>query len=135
MANNNYKKLDQIEVVYQAAGAATGIVVTMEVYDETNTKVDAMSGTMTEIGNKGRYRKSFTPDGDGAWVVLIQDANGGKSVGSYGVGGHNIESLGAAIASSDDKIAAADTKVVTVTEKVDILTAKVDASAAPPMLA
>jgi hypothetical protein len=128
------KKLDPVDVVYQAAGAASGIVVTMEVYDAAGVKNEAMSGTMTEIGNKGRYKKSFTPNTDGGWVVLISDANGGKSVGSYGVGNTNIESLGAAIASSDDKIAAADTKVVTVTDKVDALTAKVDSIPAPPMI-
>jgi hypothetical protein len=125
MGLKNYKKSEVIEVVYQAAGATTGIVVTMDVYDETGSKDVAKSGAMTEIGVTGRYKKAFTPDEEGGWVVLIADANGGRSAGSFSVGTHNIESLGAIVASSDGKVDTANIKLTSVDGKVDTMDGKV----------
>jgi len=155
MGLKNYKNNEVIEVVYQANGAASGIECTMDVYDEAGVKVAAMSGVMAEIGNQGRYKKSFTPDAEGTWIVLTSDANGGKSAASYSVGAYNVDTLGIMVAASDDKVTsmagglgAMDVKVTAVDEKIttvdgktdviggkiDSISARVDIMVAPPMI-
>ncbi len=134
MAQKNYKVGEQIKVLYQAAGAASGINVQMDVYDETGTLDSGQSGLMTEVGTTGRYYKTFTPDERGEWQVLIADANGGKAIKLYSIGDYHVDSVGALVATvdakvdaADDKIEAVDTLVTVVDGKVDILGGKVDA--------
>lgn len=120
MADRAYKQGEQIDIVYQAAGAATGIAVTMDVYDEAGALDAAQSGAMTEIGTTGRYRHSFTPDAEGLWHVQVSDASGGKSVKSYSVGQTNISEIGAT--------------VTTINAKVDDLQDAVEGMVAPPTI-
>jgi len=133
MALKNYKVDEAINVVYQAAGAKTGIVVTMNVYDEAEEIDAGQSGAMTEIGASGRYQKEFTPDANGEWSVQIADAGGGKAVSTYSVGEFNVDSVGAAVATTEAKVDTAvadvgtlDGKVVTLDGKVVTLDGKVD---------
>lgn len=104
MADKAYKLNELIDVVYQAAGGTTGIVVTMDVYDEAGTLDAVQSGAMTEIGSTGRYKKSFTPDAEGLWHVQIGDANSGKAVKSFSVGTTNIAEIGATVATVNAKV-------------------------------
>ena len=155
MALQNYKIDEPIKVVYQAAGAKTGIVVQMDVYDETGAKDVAQSGVMTEIGVTGRYQRSFIPDANGEWSVQIADAAGGKSVASHSVGNYNIHQVGAIATTIDGKVdtidgvvdavasdlSTLDGKVVTLDGKVDALEGKIDiideklaSIQAPPMI-
>ena len=120
MADKTYKLNEAVDIVYQASGAATGIVATMDVYDEAGTLDVAQSGAMTEVGTTGRYRKSFTPDAEGLWIVQIADAGGGKAVKSYSVGQTNISEIGATVA--------------TINAKVDDLQDAVEGMVAPPMV-
>lgn len=120
MADKAYKVAEAIEIVYRAARAATGIVVTMNVYDETGSLDSGQSGTMTEIGSTGRYKKAFTPDAEGLWLVQINDAQGGKVVKTYSVGTTNISEIGAT--------------VTTINTKVDALQSTVEGLANPPMI-
>lgn len=96
MAEKNYRVDEEIKVVYQAAGAATGQVVTMEIYDETGDKDEATfpDEVMVESGASGRYISSFTPDEEGEWRVDIYDEAGGKVTKRYSVGSENVSSLG-----------------------------------------
>lgn len=95
-----------IEVTYQANGSQSGLTdVTMVIYDETHS----LDGTnfpdvvMTEIGSTGRYYGSFTPDAEGKWNVLINSATApGKVVKQFDVVGHDIDSVGDAVAGLND---------------------------------
>lgn len=71
------------EVLYQAAGAGTGLTVTMDIYKPDKTKDAIQSGTATEIGTTGRYYMSFDADAPG-WSVEISDSAGGKAVKHFG---------------------------------------------------
>ena len=88
---------EAIGVTYQAAGAGTGKTIEMEVYDETGT-LDAGQtvAAMSEVGTKGRYTASFTPDAEGGWLVMMEDsvANSGKVVRQYDVAGYTVDSVG-----------------------------------------
>lgn len=121
MADKSYKVDQAITVVYQAMGAGTGLTSTMEVFDEAGIKDVAQSGSMTEIGTSGRYRKDFTPDAEGLWIVQIEDSAGGKSVKSYSVGNTNISEIGAT--------------VTTLNAKIDNLQSTVESVALPPIVA
>jgi hypothetical protein len=119
----SYKVSKAIEVTYQAAGSATGLLdVQMDVYDEAHAIDAPKGGAMTEIGSTGRYYKAFTPDAEGEWTVLIDSATTpGKVVKHYSVVGHDVDSVGDAVAVTDGKVDAVDTvvdaiKVVTDTE-------------------
>lgn len=125
MALKNYKVDEAIEVVYQAAGAKTGIVVTMNVYDEAGELDVAQSGEMAEVGVTGRYKLAFTPDANGNWSVQIADAGGGKSVAAYSVGNYNVDSVGSTAASIDAKVDTTIADVGTLDGKVVTLDGKV----------
>ena len=94
-----------IEVTYQAAGATTGLDdVKMDVYDEAHA-IDVGKGVaaMTEIGVTGRYYATFTPDAEGEWQVHIDSVTTpGKVVKHYTVVGHDVDSVGDAVAGLND---------------------------------
>ena len=71
-----------VQVLYQAVGAASGLIVTMDVYKPDKTKDEAQSGTALEIGTTGRYYRSFNAEEPG-WFVLIHDNAGGSAVKQY----------------------------------------------------
>ena len=92
-----YAVSEAIVVTYQAAGAGTGKTIEMEVYDEAGAlDVGQTVAAMTEIGTKGRYTASFTPDAEGTWTILMEDsvANSGKVVRQYDVAGYTVDSVG-----------------------------------------
>lgn len=120
MADKAYKVSEAVDVVYQATGSHTGIDVTMNVYDEAGVLDVGQSGLMVEVGTTGRYKKTFTPDAEGLWLVQVNDADGGKAVKSYSVGTTNVSEIGATVAS--------------INAKVDDLQAAVEALEAPPMI-
>lgn len=121
MADKGFKVNEAVVVVYQASGSASGIIVDMDVYDETGTLDAGQCGTMTEIGTTGCYRMSFTPDQEGTWIVRITDASGGKATKVYSVGASNVSEIGVAVASIDAKV-------------TDLQTAITDLES-PPMIA
>ena len=97
MAQGEYKVDQEIEVTYQALNSQTGIVITMEIYDEAHAKdaVNFPDVVMTEIEASGRYFGKFTPDAEGRWTIIISDENAaGKVVKQYAVVGHDIDSIG-----------------------------------------
>ena len=99
-----------IEVIYQAAGAVTGLDdVKMDVYDEAHVEDVAKAvAAMTEIGSTGRYYGVFTPDAEGEWTVLIDSIVApGKVVKKYTVVAHDVDSIGDDIAALED-ISSAD---------------------------
>lgn len=91
----------------------------MDVYGGAGVLDSVQSGAMTEIGTTGRYKKSFTPDAEGLWLVQVSDANGGKAVKSFSVGTTNISEIGAT--------------VTTINAKIDAVQDSVDALKNPPM--
>jgi len=70
------------QVLYQAAGAESGLIVTMDVYRPDYTKDVDQSGLANEIGTTGRYYMSFAADAPG-WFVLIHDNVGGTAVKQF----------------------------------------------------
>ena len=70
------------QVLYQPAGAASGLIVTMDVYMPDKTKDDTQSGIAVEIGTTGRYYWMFNADRPG-WFVLIHDNAGGSAVKQF----------------------------------------------------
>lgn len=148
MALLNYKVNEAIQVIYQAAGAVSGINVTMNVFDEAQVLDAVQSGLMTEIGSTGRYQKSFTPDAGGNWIVEIADTKNGKAVANYSVGDFNLGSVGTIVSSVETKvdtaqaaidsvasdIATVDGKVVDLAAALAIVDEKLASIAAPPMI-
>jgi len=70
------------EVLYQAAGAESGLIVTMDVYRPDKSQDVGQSGTANEIGTTGRYYMAFAADAPG-WFVLIHDNAGGNAVRQF----------------------------------------------------
>lgn len=61
------------EVMYQAAGAKTGLTVQMDVYKPDKTLDATQSEAMAEIGTTGRYYKSFDADVPN-WSIQCSDS-------------------------------------------------------------
>lgn len=103
MATGTYKNGVAIIYTYQAVGLATGKTITSTVYDEAHAD-SAQGGAMAEIGATGRYWKAFTPDAEGEWIVVITNTTdgGGDVVKAYAVAGHDIDSLGDAVAALEN---------------------------------
>lgn len=119
------------EVTYQAAGSTSGLNdVTMEIYDESGAKdgVGFPDVVMVEIGVTGRYKGSFTPDTVGKWRVMMNSATKpGKVVRDFDIVGHDVDSVGDAVAATDGKVNVLPTKVE-VDAKIDTLV-DIDAAA------
>lgn len=120
----SYKVNAVREVTYQAAGSTPGLTdVTMEIFDETGAKdiPNFPDVVMTEIDSTGRYKGSFTPDTEGKWRVMIDSATKpGKIVRDFDIVGHDVDSVGDAIAVTDGKVDILPTKVE-VDAKIDAL--------------
>lgn len=120
------------EVIYQAAGAATGKTVQMDVYKPDKSKDIAQSATLTEIGTTGRYYGSF--DADAAdWHVEVEDDAGGKCVKHYDKAAYDVVGVSALVAdvqTAVDNVASAITTLQTLTGsidgKIDIVDTNVD---------
>ena len=109
MATGIYKNGVAIIVTYQAVNCATGKTVIMDVYDESHAKDEAKCiAEMSEIGATGRYYATFTPDAEGEWIVIMKNTSdsNGEVVKAFAVAGHNIDSVGDAIAALNDLSAA-----------------------------
>jgi len=149
------------EVVYQAAGAATGKTVQIDVYKPDKTKDETQSGAATEIGTTGRYYKAFDADAPG-WSIQCSDDDGGKAVKHYGPDIYDaagvtdvvadvqtaVDAVASAIATLDTTVGGVSTDLSAVAGNVtDIKTVtdglsaalgaisdKVDALESPPMI-
>jgi len=108
MATGIYKNGVAIIVTYQAVAVGTGKTITMSVYDEAHTLDAGQSGAMAEIGATGRYWKAFTPDAEGEWIIHMTNTTdgGGDTVKSYAVAGHDLDSVGDAVAALENLSAA-----------------------------
>ena len=85
------------EVIYQAAGAATGLAVQMDVYKPDKSPDAVQSGAMVEVGATGRYYKSF--DADAAdWSVQCSDPSGGNAVKIYDKPAYDSHGVAALVA-------------------------------------
>jgi len=103
MAAGTYKNGVAIIVTYQAVGLATGKTITMSVYDEAHALDEGQSGAMAEIGSTGRYWKSFTPDAEGEWIIVMTNTTdgGGDVVKAFAVAGHDVDSIGDLVTAVD----------------------------------
>lgn len=108
MATGIYKNGVAIIVTYQAVAVGTGKTITMSVYDEAHALDAGQSGAMAEIGVTGRYWKAFTPDAEGEWIIHMTNTTdgGGDTVKSYAVAGHDLDSVGDAVAALENLSAA-----------------------------
>jgi len=108
MATGIYKNGVAIIVTYQAVAVGTGKTITMSVYDEVHALDAGQSGAMAEIGATGRYWKAFTPDAEGEWIIHMTNTTdgGGDTVKSYAVAGHDLDSVGDAVAALENLSAA-----------------------------
>ena len=101
---------EAIDVTYQAVKNTTGLVdVVMKIYDETRALdgVNFPDVTLTEIGATGRYYGSFTPDAEGVWMITVDSATKSSAVvKTFNVAGHNVDSIGDAIAALNNLSAA-----------------------------
>jgi len=156
MAQKNYKVNEAIEVVYQAAGAKTGLTINMEVFDETHTIVAGGPTVLTEFGATGRYYGSFTPDAVGDWTAQVEETGGkGKVVKHYSVGSYNLEDVGAitdsihtdmsavivdiaavdsALVNIDSAVTGVDGKTSDIISQLSVIESKVDEFDSPPMI-
>jgi len=110
MAAGTYKNGVQINLVYQAAGLLADAAPVGTVFDEggavdapksTSLTSQLALGELTGVA-AGRYLGHFTPDAEGRWTVVIQDKNGAGEVSKvYEVAGHDVDSIGDAVAGID----------------------------------
>ena len=133
MAEESYKVNQVIKVDYQAIGSQTGLTVQMDVYDEADVLDAAQSGTMAELGTRGKYSKNFAPDAAGDWRIEIDDGVGGKVIKSYSVGTDNVSSVGSKIDALND-ISAIEVDAVVDTALSDYDVAKASDIVSPPMI-
>jgi len=107
MAQGQYKVNVQINLVYQAVGLLSNAIPVGTVYDEGSAVHSAETTALTssllagELADPadGRYLGHFTPDAEGMWTVVIKDKNGGGEVTKhYDVAGHDMDSIGDAVA-------------------------------------
>ena len=107
MSDKTFKVGEEISVVYQAPGSATGKIVNMEIYDETGVKdlVGFPDVMLAEVGATGKYRGSFTPDAEGNWEIHVALSTGaGKIVKQYSVGGYNLAGIGNLVSEVKDMV-------------------------------
>lgn len=107
MAGGTYKSGVAIDLVYQAAALLSNAIPNATVYDEgdaldtvksTSLTSSLLAGELSGVA-VGSYRGSFTPDAEGPWTVIIEDKNNAGQVSKiYNVCGHNIDSIGDAVA-------------------------------------
>ena len=102
MAEKIYKKDDPIITDFQATTGATSAAIT--VYKPNGEIDESQGGAMTQVGLSGVWRKPFTPDVAGGWMIVAIDSEGGKATKSYSVGGTNIDEIGVAVGGVDVKI-------------------------------
>jgi hypothetical protein len=107
MAQGTYKSGEQINLTYQAVALLSNAIPVGTVYDEGGAVHSAETTGLTSAllaGEKadpadGRYHGHFTPDAEGRWTVVIKDKNGaGEVTKTYQVVGHNVDSIGDAVA-------------------------------------
>lgn len=115
MAEKIYKVDEEIEIVYQAPNAESGLNnIVAEIYLPPDNVKDSNfpDETLTEIDNTGEYVGTFTPDIEGEWKVIIHKPGGeGQVVKRYSVGAHNVHSVGEKTNSISSKLDSLDTKV------------------------
>lgn len=137
MAAGTYKNGVAIIVTYQAVNAATGKTVTMDIYDEAHA-LDAPKSVaaMTEIGTTGRYYATFTPDAEGEWIAIMKNTtdSNGAVVKSYAVAGHDMDSVGDAIATVDTVVDGIQTDLSNGTDGLGAIKAAVDTISSPAMV-
>lgn len=110
-----------MQVKYQAAKAASGLVVNMDVYKPDNTIDAGQSVVMTEVGTTGEYYAVFNADAPD-WYVKCRDANGGAAIKHFDKSiydTHGIAALVADIQTAVDNVATAIGILQTLTETVD----------------
>ncbi len=100
------------EVMYQAAGSATGKTVQMDVYKPDHTKDAGQSGAMTEVGTTGRYYKSYDADAPN-WSVEISDNAGGKAVKHYDQSAYDSHGVAALVGDVQTAVTAIASAVLT----------------------
>lgn len=110
MAAGTYKNGVQIDLIYQAINLLSGAAPVGTVYDEGSAVHSAETTALTsallagELSDPadGRYLGHFTPDAEGLWTVVIKDKNGDGEVSKiYNVCGHDLDSVGDAVAALD----------------------------------
>lgn len=123
MAAGTYKNGVAIVVVYQAVNNATGKTVKMDIYDEAHALDAGKSvAAMTEVVATGRYYATFTPDAEGEWVAIMYNTtdSNGEVVKAFAVAGHDVDSIGDAVAVIDGEIEAIDTVVDAIKAVTDV---------------
>jgi len=131
MAVGTYKDGVSIIYTYQAVGCATGKTITSTVYDEAHAD-SGLGGALAEIGATGRYWKAFVPDAEGEWIVVITNTSdgGGDVVKAFAVAGHDIDSIGDAVAAVK-AVTDVESGVKAVADAVQAKTDLIGASVAP----
>jgi len=121
-----------MQVKYQAAKAASGLVVNMDVFKPDNTPDAAQSVALTEVGTTGEYYGSFNADAPD-WYVKCHDTNGGAAIKHFDKSlydTHGIADLVANVQTAIDNAATAINTLQiltgTVDGKIDIVDTNVD---------
>jgi len=120
------------EIMYQAAGAGTGLTVQMDVYKPDKSLDAIQSGVATEVGVTGRYHLTFDADAPD-WYVEISDNAGGKAVKHFGqekYDAHGSEaarnSLTTAVANVQTAVDAAALAIANLEVSLGVTDSKVD---------
>lgn len=121
-----------MQVKYQAAKAASGLVVNMDVFKPDNTPDAAQSVAMTEVGTTGEYYASFNADAPD-WYVKCRDVNGGAAIKHFDKSIYDTYGIAALVADVQTAVNSVATAITTlqsltgtVDGKIDIVDTNVD---------
>lgn len=129
MGERNYKVNEPIKFVYQAPGRESGLMgIVAEIFLPNEAKdSDFPDVSMTEIGNKGVYVGTFTPDALGEWTVVVhKSGDEGQVVKKYSVGSYDVTGVGVAVEDVEGKVDAVDAGVDAVQSTIDGVNSQLD---------
>lgn len=113
MSEQNFKKGDEVKLVYQPPSGEAGLtdnVAEIVLPDGTKDVVNFPDVVLTEVDTPGVYEGAFTPDAVGDWKMVFHKFDGkGQVIKRVSVGEHNIHSIGGIVSAIATAVASIDT--------------------------
>lgn len=88
------RKDDAFNVVYHSSNFDSGLTITMDVIDNTDSSISGSPFTMSEIGSTGLYSASFTPVTIGTFKIIVEEEGIKRAASTVEVMNYSLDSLG-----------------------------------------